>query len=690
VIYRPLFRLTLSVLERTEDAARAYAVVIDPMAGVSGIYLGGVPWASPYFPDEAQPTFTSGTLGLVSLRTQETFQGHGASLSLLLGPIGDALRHKIRPHDLLRVELFDSETMHWRCAFDGHLANIQWTRQGDAGSYRWRMDVSAQGLQKTFSEQWLDWQSIIQALNSKNSPYGKGWSFYQQLTSMKANMPVSDLLDVFVTGSVNQFLEFGVRGQLAGFGSTYQTAKNVPDEAVAARDWQTAFNLVVLATGDWYLQQRGAIWGLFMGLVEPDVHEFFITYAQDPNSSDYQEIPTVVFRPRPWPGPAAKDVNADISPKVDDDSLWRTLDVAVAGTPDGFPAALSVTTSWNDAVRPNSFLLSFAGASDGSPNGLTADKVFLGFLVDRNLVARYGFSSRQVSIGQYIQTEADYIQKILPQVLDRVGWQEAPLPFLLDQSRSYPLWPGIHPGMVLEDHSESQSSPTTGYVISVSHTLTASEKGLHAETSVGTTRALEGVTADGYPSAVRDLVKLEKVLYTTAPEVATPFRLHMDPVHSQPGAVKPVGGVSPASGQPYDLFVTSNPELQDKNPSDAVKVNLASLVLNGIKPVEAIVGPITLTSVYRSPALNAKWKGATNSDHTLGLAFDFQMPAGSGALATAWIQLLGATDSLVYKQMVFETDPATGKQWIHYAIYPSGHPGWVSGPHAHTVAQTGD
>ena len=658
MIYRPTFRLVLSSLESLApvDAGRAYAVILDPLSPTtSGIYFDGLPWDSPYV-QGPPPKFMSGSLGLVSLTTRETMQGHSASLSITLGEIGSVLRPRVLPHDPLRIELLAPDGR-WTCAFDGNLSDVRWTRASAADSYRWRLDVTASGLQKVFSEQWLDWQGFIRAEGSSIFPGSVGFSFFQDLAKQQGQIPVSDLMRMFITGAVDKFLDFGVRGFRAGSGNTFQFSPN-------PRDWQSAWGLFVFATGNWYLMKQGPIWGLLQGLAEPDVHEFFLTYQPDPNASEYREIPTLVFRPRPWPGPPASAVTAKVSGKpADDDSLWRQLDVAYAGAPGGPGAALRVGTSRSDASRANTFYISLAGASTENPGAMNLTRVALGFRTDENLIKRYGFSARQVSIGSYLKFMADYFDVILPSVLDRVAWQDAPLPFLLDQVRDFPLMPGVHIGTVLEDYSENAASPTTGYVISVSHSISGSPKGIQAQPAIGTTRGLEGVTADQYPAAVRALVNLQRVSYIDGPGMKEARDTFVAPQHFQPPPENPVPG-------PDNLLATSTPQYQDQ-PTDAVKANLA-LLAGAIFKVRNLLGDIVITSAYRSEALNAHWGGIPGSAHTKGLAFDFQMAAGPGALPSAFETLQANAASLGYQLIVFETRASDNVQWIHFQIPPAG------------------
>lgn len=66
----------------------------------------------------------------------------------------------------------------------------------------------------------------------------------------------------------------------------------------------------------------------------------------------------------------------------------------------------------------------------------------------------------------------------------------------------------------------------------------------------------------------------------------------------------------------------------DNTPTSEAKANLEALVLNILDPLrEAIGHPITVSSGYRSPALNKAIGGARNSDHMTGEAADINCPA---------------------------------------------------------------
>ncbi len=85
---------------------------------------------------------------------------------------------------------------------------------------------------------------------------------------------------------------------------------------------------------------------------------------------------------------------------------------------------------------------------------------------------------------------------------------------------------------------------------------------------------------------------------------------------------------------------------------------LATLAAN-LEKVRAVVGPMAITSGYRSPALNDAIGGSRTSDHVKGLAVDFSV---RGKLADAVRKI---RDSKVeYDQLILEPT------WIHIGFGP--------------------
>lgn len=100
----------------------------------------------------------------------------------------------------------------------------------------------------------------------------------------------------------------------------------------------------------------------------------------------------------------------------------------------------------------------------------------------------------------------------------------------------------------------------------------------------------------------------------------------------------------------------------DNTPSMTVIDNLQALVDNILQPVRDAHGPVSITSGYRSPDLNAAIGGSRNSDHTRGQAADFEVATMSNKDLAEWIR-----DNLKFTQLILEfpskTDPSAG--WVH-------------------------
>jgi hypothetical protein len=86
---------------------------------------------------------------------------------------------------------------------------------------------------------------------------------------------------------------------------------------------------------------------------------------------------------------------------------------------------------------------------------------------------------------------------------------------------------------------------------------------------------------------------------------------------------------------------------------------LAHLVL---EPWRELVGPLRVTSGFRSKAVNTAIRGAANSDHMLGRAADVQPVAT--ALTAAWGELLRILPELPVDQAIVYARPR-GQGWIH-------------------------
>lgn len=106
----------------------------------------------------------------------------------------------------------------------------------------------------------------------------------------------------------------------------------------------------------------------------------------------------------------------------------------------------------------------------------------------------------------------------------------------------------------------------------------------------------------------------------------------------------------------------------DNTPTEAVKKNLEALTTNVLNPVREICGfPITVSSGYRCPALNAAVGGAANSQHTTGQAADLVPANAKGTLAQIFAACVAVGN---FDQLIVERN-SKGSQWVHVSFDPS-------------------
>ena len=96
----------------------------------------------------------------------------------------------------------------------------------------------------------------------------------------------------------------------------------------------------------------------------------------------------------------------------------------------------------------------------------------------------------------------------------------------------------------------------------------------------------------------------------------------------------------------------------DNTPAPAIVANLTRLAAL-LEQVRALVGaPITISSGYRSPALNRAVGGAASSAHVLGLAADIS----TNKLAPKALALLIRQSGIVFDQLIYEGT------WVHIGL----------------------
>ena len=96
----------------------------------------------------------------------------------------------------------------------------------------------------------------------------------------------------------------------------------------------------------------------------------------------------------------------------------------------------------------------------------------------------------------------------------------------------------------------------------------------------------------------------------------------------------------------------------DNKPGPAIVTNLTRLAAL-LEQVRVLVGvPITVSSGYRSPALNKAVGGAASSAHVLGLAADIS----TAKLAPKALALLIRQSAIVFDQLIYEGT------WVHIGL----------------------
>lgn len=112
----------------------------------------------------------------------------------------------------------------------------------------------------------------------------------------------------------------------------------------------------------------------------------------------------------------------------------------------------------------------------------------------------------------------------------------------------------------------------------------------------------------------------------------------------------------------------------DNWPSSAEVSNLLILTKKILQPIRDKLGPVLVTSGYRSPALNKCIGGSTNSDHCKGLAADFEVLGMDNKALALWIK-----DNLTFKQLILEfyEDGKEDSGWVHCSFEMDNNKGEV-------------
>ena len=103
-------------------------------------------------------------------------------------------------------------------------------------------------------------------------------------------------------------------------------------------------------------------------------------------------------------------------------------------------------------------------------------------------------------------------------------------------------------------------------------------------------------------------------------------------------------------------------------PGKAEIVNLTHLAVHVLQPLRNKMGAITISSGYRSAALNKAVGGVSNSQHVKGQAADIAIP--SKQVGKIWFSYI--KDYLTFDQLIWEHN-AAGTYWIHVSYNKDGN-----------------
>lgn len=109
-----------------------------------------------------------------------------------------------------------------------------------------------------------------------------------------------------------------------------------------------------------------------------------------------------------------------------------------------------------------------------------------------------------------------------------------------------------------------------------------------------------------------------------------------------------------------------------RNDPDNSIIDNISVMAKGLEKVREIWGkPVTVSSGYRSPAVNSAVGGANNSAHLTGYAADITIPGLTNKQICQGIVRAG----IKFDQLIDENKG--GRQWVHISFDPKMRGEWL-------------
>lgn len=105
----------------------------------------------------------------------------------------------------------------------------------------------------------------------------------------------------------------------------------------------------------------------------------------------------------------------------------------------------------------------------------------------------------------------------------------------------------------------------------------------------------------------------------------------------------------------------------DNTPTLAIIDNLQALVDNILQPIRNALGPVIVTSGYRSPAVNVAVGGSPTSDHCLGMAADIEIVGLDNKVLAQYVR-----NNFKFTQLILEfyQDGIPSSGWVHVSYDP--------------------
>jgi zinc D-Ala-D-Ala carboxypeptidase len=107
--------------------------------------------------------------------------------------------------------------------------------------------------------------------------------------------------------------------------------------------------------------------------------------------------------------------------------------------------------------------------------------------------------------------------------------------------------------------------------------------------------------------------------------------------------------------------------VRNDNVSDEVLANLLALAESVFQPARDKLGPIRVSSGYRSPELNKAVGGVATSQHSKGEALDLQGIHFENHELFHFIK-----DNLEFDQLIWEFGDAKNPEWVHVSYKREG------------------